>query len=54
MRCDHSHMSPRGTVVRWSFVVHDGSERRWYETCRACGRTLAAGRQAPKRKVNAR
>ena len=45
MRCDHSRRSPHGTVVRWSFVVSGGRERRWYEVCRACGRTLAAGRQ---------
>lgn len=45
MRCDHARPSPLGTVVRWSFVTHGGRERRWYEVCRCCGRTLNAGRQ---------
>lgn len=50
MRCDHRRLSPTGTVVRWSFVTHGGRERRWYEVCRCCGRTLAAGSQETRRK----
>lgn len=45
MKCDHSRLSPHGTVVRYSFVTHDRTEIRWYLACRACGKGIAAGRK---------
>lgn len=43
MKCDHQHLSPNGSIVRWSFITHDGSEWRWYMGCRYCGKVVNAG-----------
>lgn len=50
MKCDHERLSPKGSIVRWSYNTTDGSEWRWFLGCRYCGKVVNGGMVVLKRK----